>query len=29
MTMRTMFVCYLAVVVAGLVYFLALGLRHA
>ena len=29
MTMRTMFICYLVVVVAGLAYFLALGLRHA
>jgi hypothetical protein len=29
MRLRAMFVCYLAVVVAGLAYFIALGLRHA
>jgi hypothetical protein len=29
MTVRAMFVCYLLVVVAGLAYFLTIGLRHA
>jgi hypothetical protein len=29
MTLRTMFVIYVAGVVSGLAYFIALGLRHA
>jgi hypothetical protein len=28
MIVRTMFVCYLLLVIAGLIYFVAVGLRH-
>lgn len=28
MTVRAMFVCYLVVIVVGLAYFVAIGLRH-